>query len=414
MKTRKKALIVSYHFPPLNTMASKRYGLMCRYMENYGYKPYILTSYGRAGGYSGAGLDLPVPVPEDQIIRIGLLGFRYPISSPVKMAAVEWLTYKKWISRVIPTDSPGWYEKAKQTLDFARIEDADIVLGTFPSIDNILLGKYIARKLRVPFVADIRDLISDYTEVPDDCMRLKKLDKVLERFVLWDAAGIVTTTKGFQRILESRYPHLPVATVYNGWDGENPASRPSAGPPYLYYAGYLYEHRLASLSILFQVLVHLDFEVRIRSLGPEYLNQKLDRMIEQYGLGGRVKRLPPALESIVKKEQEGAYVNLLPSSPHGDDNALMTTLPGKLFELLHGSAPILALAPEKSEIGDIVSSAEKGIATTDRQKILEFLKSGCVQYKGNQMIDQYSRESQTRNLCEYMDAILKAEGRADA
>ena len=37
----KKILIVSYYFPPLNAMASKRYGYMCKYFRENGYEPEI-------------------------------------------------------------------------------------------------------------------------------------------------------------------------------------------------------------------------------------------------------------------------------------------------------------------------------------------------------------------------------------
>ena len=67
----KKLLIVSAHFPPLNTMASKRYGYMCKYMEKYGFEPYILTTRPRGGGYLNSKLDLEVPLSEERIIRIG-------------------------------------------------------------------------------------------------------------------------------------------------------------------------------------------------------------------------------------------------------------------------------------------------------------------------------------------------------
>lgn len=46
----KKLLIISSHFPPLNTMAAKRYGYMCKYMKKNGYDPYIITTRSRGGG----------------------------------------------------------------------------------------------------------------------------------------------------------------------------------------------------------------------------------------------------------------------------------------------------------------------------------------------------------------------------
>ena len=58
----KKVLIVSSHFPPLNSMAAKRYGYMCKYMEENGFIPYVLTKRERGGGYLNSKLDLEIPI----------------------------------------------------------------------------------------------------------------------------------------------------------------------------------------------------------------------------------------------------------------------------------------------------------------------------------------------------------------
>lgn len=76
-----KVLIVSSHFPPLNSMAAKRYGYMCKYMEENGFIPYVLTKRAREGGYLNSKFDLEIPIEEEHIYKVGDLGIEYPIKN---------------------------------------------------------------------------------------------------------------------------------------------------------------------------------------------------------------------------------------------------------------------------------------------------------------------------------------------
>lgn len=68
----KKILIVSYYFPPLNLIAAKRYGTMCKYFEEYGFEPYIITTkHDRAFIEWNVRFDLKLPVSQKQIIQLG-------------------------------------------------------------------------------------------------------------------------------------------------------------------------------------------------------------------------------------------------------------------------------------------------------------------------------------------------------
>ena len=59
----KKVLIISYHFPPVNNIASRRFGEMVSFMPNFGWEPFVLTTKSKG--------TLPVLIPEKKIIRIG-------------------------------------------------------------------------------------------------------------------------------------------------------------------------------------------------------------------------------------------------------------------------------------------------------------------------------------------------------
>ena len=114
---------------------------MCKYMEKYGFEPYILTTRPRGGGYLNSKLDLEVPLSEERIIRIGDLGIDYPcLESEINEVLYQYSNDRVG-SRIIEEQSLGWYYKVKNELDMEKLKDIDIVIGTFPAIGNIWVGR---------------------------------------------------------------------------------------------------------------------------------------------------------------------------------------------------------------------------------------------------------------------------------
>ena len=146
--------------------------------------------------------------------------------------------------------------------------------------------------------------------------------------------------------------------------------------------------------------------MKIRSLGPKDLEKKLDQTIISMGLKSRVTLLPAANENVIRKEQSQAAINLIPSSLNNTDKALMSTLPGKLFELLKVNRPILAIIPSDTEMGSILKKTNMGIATISVDDMLAFFEGGHKCYFGNENIASYSRHNQAGRLCSFLDAII--------
>ncbi len=408
----KKLLIISSHFPPLNTMAAKRYGYMCKYMKKNGYDPYIITTRSRGGGYLNSKLDLEVPISEEKIIRIGDLGINYPcLESEINEVLYKYST-DGVSSRIIEEQSLGWYYKVKKELNINKLKDIDVVLGTFPSIGNVLVARYIAEKLDKPFVVEIRDLISDYNEGYNKNESYQKIELQLENKLLKDASGIVAVTSGFKNVLQERYPSHKMVTVYNGWDNQNKLYEKNIRKDYLYYAGSLYEHRMKSIELLIDTIkeYNLDVNLIIRSIGPEKLEDVLKEYICVNAMQNKVKVLKAASESVVRREQSEAKVNVLFSSLDFNDKSLMTTLPGKLFEMIRLDNPVLAIADKTAEIGEILNKTKKGRIVDDKKEILNFLVDDMTEYEGyHKEVEYYSRENQTKILCEFLDEISKGE-----
>lgn len=389
-------------------MASKRYGYMCKYLKDNGYVPRVLTTRPRAGGFLSYKLDMEIPIPEDSIQRIGMLGIKYPVKEYAINLFLQSLKKQNKFSRIIEEGSLGWFDKVKEEVDLSDYADVDIIIGTFPEIGNVLVGEYISRKLKKPFVIEIRDLISDYSEGLNRGEFEEKLELFLEKCIISRAQGIITVTSGFQKILASRYARKKVMTVYNGWEFTQKKGGEILKENYIYYAGSLYEHRVESIELLLKTLFknNIKTTVIIRSVGPQVLNEKLRLVIKKLNMEGQVILKEAANEKIVYDEQCKAKINLLVSSIHKEDKALMTTLPGKLFELISMESPVLAITDDSAEIGKILDCTNKGIATSKESRIVSFILKGYRSYTGNEKIADYSRKNQAKNLCGFLDTIL--------
>lgn len=415
----KKVLIISYYFPPINMMAAKRYGTMCRYYEKGGYKPYVLTTRCNKVSWLDVKAELECPISEKQVIRVG----REDKNSIVKnMGGAYLLNVLKsggYESRTLNYGSLGWYEKVKEEIRLEQFCDMEIIVGTFPPMENLFVAYYLSRKLRIPYIVDIRDLISDYVETGNGYRCANRIDRAVERYILSKAAGIVTVTPGFRDILRERYPGQKFKVVFNGWDTGSeapkefsPVCERRTTERYLYYAGSLYLHRLESFMLLIRCIRKANekltdkFHFIVRSIGPRELDARAKNIVKQEKMQEYVTVLEAASEAVVRAEQENAYMNVVLSSIHEDDKALMTTIPGKVYELLRNDAPILAIVPKTSDVEKVLQYTQKGIASTDVGEVEAYLLEGYKKYKGNRKISYFTREKQAERFCHFMDSVL--------
>lgn len=418
----KKVLIISYFFPPVNMMASKRYGTMCKYFEDHGYKPYVITTRCSGINWLNVKTDLECPIEKDHVIAFGRADNNRIAVNTCGAYILQMLQNQGYESRTLNYDTFGWFERVKKNINLAKFRDVKLIVGTFPPMENLFVACYLARKLNVPFIAEIRDLISDYTETENGYRPTKKLDNIVEKYILSRASGIVAVTPGFRNILREKFPSKKFKVIFNGWDKEvgDKNSLQTVGQweadegtgRYLYYAGSLYLHRLESFRLLVRCIKKVN-EVEkdkirfvVRSIGPKELDVKANSIVEQEGMREYVIILEAASEGIVRAEQERAYINVVLSSIHVNDRALMTTVPGKVYELMNERAPVLAIVPKDSDVGKVLKYTNKGIASVREREIITYIRDEYKNYKGNKNVLYFSRQKQAERLCSFFDEVL--------
>lgn len=409
---KKKVLIVSFSYPPLNNIAARRFSEMVPYFDELGWEPYVLTTHSIG--------DLAPNLLEKNILRVS----EHPQIKKEKVV-IRKNSQRSSLRRQLGVASRSfdssyrWYSAVfcSPFLEKLKKIDVDLILASYGPASSLKIGKELSKLLNVPWVADFRDLGALHRDDYDPRNIIFRLiDRVIEQRLIQSAASLTTVSKGLAEELERHYKK-DVAVIYNGWKYADEQKQGSSNinseiftAPYIYYAGRFYEHRMEAIYILLQSLQTLDIIFVIRSLGPGKLNKKIIYMAEKLGVIDKVRILPPENESIIHAEQQNAVINLVVEDMSTTYTSKKGVLTGKFLQLLTYSAPILAIARKDSEIGHILCKTERGALHSSivgvEQFIISILKEPSSYHLQTDQIIAYSKKSQARNLVEVFNSVL--------
>lgn len=402
----KKLLIITYSFPPLNNIASRRFGELVPYLLQSGWEIEILTSNSNG--------TLPINIPEANIIRFG--------DHPQKSSVVDKeLSHKKgnklldlkrmfgFNLRVFDRTYFKWYREIKKQ-DLLNNRSYDLILASYGPSASLYLGHYYAKKLNIPWVADFRDLGALYKDNNFKHNIIAKfIDKTIEKKLLSNVSAITSVGNVLSELIGDYYGK-PTLSVFNGWGEYNTENLNlnTSGGHYIYYAGRFYPHQMKSIYKLINVLKKFpNISLVIRSLGPSYLNKELISHIKESNLSERISLLEPTNPHEVLIESENSYVNLVLEDLNEDIYWKKGTITGKLLGLLPLSPPILTIAREDSEIGEILNLTNKGKVCSNETDIYKYLSTINKQmYKGNEEVHFYSKRNQAKRLSELLDEFI--------
>ncbi len=298
----KNVLIISQYFPPVNHIAARRFGYMVGYMEEFGWKPWVVTQPGIG--------DLSVSIPEEQIVRI-------PTASDQVRSKPTGPRLWRGIHYRIQVFATSWYwsvRSSRQLID--SFPTPDIIIASYGPTSALWIGRYFANRYRAPWIADFRDLGA--LRKASGTRLGKEIDSYTERAALDSASAMTTVGTTLYEMLRSAYDK-PAQKVYNGYmftgdqicvnKTEPPAT---ATPDYIYYAGTVYMHQLPALRIVFDVLAGLpDVKLRMRLLGvPRAVKQITDRAREPQ-FHDRVDLREPTSAASALTEANSAFCNLV-------------------------------------------------------------------------------------------------------
>jgi glycosyltransferase involved in cell wall biosynthesis len=419
-----RVLIVSFAFPPFNTIGAVRVGKMAKYLRQLGHEVRVLTAREQPWQRS-----LQLEIPEDEVVATGWLNVNLPVEllaggrqrfaaegfgggarRPGLKGALGQL-YKTLFH--LPDAQIGWFGPALRggggLLERWR---PDVILASSPPTTSLLVASRLAARFRVPWVADLRDLWTGNPYYPYPRWRLA-LEKRLERRVLRTAAGLVTVSEPLRLELAREYD-VPTVEVLNGFDPADypeEVERPSDGRLRIVYTGMLYGRR-RDPSPLFRGIhmmresdaVRLQFFGRYVAAAEEFAQEcGVTHLVETHAT-------VPYEESL--RLQRGADALLLLP---GNEPAAKGVYTGKFFEYLGARRPLVVVSDRDNVAATLVAERGLGIVETEPAAFAARLDE-WVQRKrrGDGLPDLdpadlqgFTREVQARRLAGFLDEVVR-------
>jgi hypothetical protein len=435
----KKALLISFHFPPYNEIAAVRIGKFAKYLPDYGWEPIVLTVKDRLG----IPKTLPVEVDESTIIRTNYWAIIDPLSriygrtnnrkSTIKISGLQQIgTRKKSIIlkmihvfeplSTLPVleklvfDPMGWYKPGvKAGLEIINSNEIKVIFSSFtPSVAHLIAAR-LHRETGIPWVADYRDdWIGNYKTLP---RHLYFLDRQWEKHTLKYCNSIISLDYPLAKILESVHHKIPTL-IPNGFDETDFKNNiPLTSRFTITYTGNIYGKR--DPSPLFQALSELRLEgilssddVEIRFFGQSAYDYML-RIMAKFNvqdfvkLGGII-----SYKESIEKQMESTVLLLLSWNDLRD----VGTLTGKIYEYLGAHRPVLAMAYPGGEIDKLLQKSGCGIVANEPWEIKKILLTWFMEYKrtgtistyihpDSDIINNYTRKNQSRDLAEVFNKL---------
>lgn len=413
----KKVLIISYSFPPINNIASRRYGEMATYMSDFGWEPFVLTT--KSSG------DLVVEIPEKNIIRVGGhyqkgLNIEHPGANGLpKLLRPGYHFYKKLNLNLRSVDMFLLSSIAPlfKKLNYIRKINPDIILASYGPAVSLWMGNLISGKIKKPWIADFRDPCSLINYSPG-----MVLDKYIDKALVKSASGIITVSPLLAEFLAKFY-NKKAEVVFNGFRMDNTFERRHEKKPIktekkvIYYAGRFIPEQMKSVKLLIEWLVKSgrdDIIFTIRSLGSKEMNDQVISYAKSLGVSNLIDILEPAEEEIIRGEIVKADIVTVFIDVQKDEPVSAGTITGKLLKLLPLGIPIITIGREDSNIGKILNDTKTGFLVSNFEElniVMEKIFSGALMPRPvwNE-IQKYSSESQCGNLCNFLNQFIKKPG----
>ena len=441
----------------------------CRYLEQYGWRPWVLTTTPESV-YPPHPVDPQLLAKLPPTVKIESVPYSNPlhriiaIRNRLRDAMRPGLTRKSHESsdNLVSSSTKPQPQRARSSikdliLDWAfsfpdpqcswlgpaihRFSDLErgqvphLVLATGGPWTSLLVGKTLAKRFGVPFIADYRD---PWTSNPYDSYSssfLANRAKRLEQSVCTSAARVITNTEELRLKLCDDYPQLrnKCITIPNGFDREGcteedgtntlmhqPATQSvDVGGVELCHFGTVYGKRspMQLLQAMWELheerLVTAD-QIRMRFVGAwEVTDPRCEKLAQELEKHGFLRRDAPVPHQVCLRQMASAKALLIiqPDSP--------LQVPGKIYEYIAVGRPLLLIGGEGAT-AKLVERHQLGLSCpNDVSRIKPLLRQVAredlaLKPPGKGCTDRFDYRTLSGELAQSLDTVLAERGAARA
>jgi len=414
-----KVLILTYYFPPAGGSGVQRWLKFVKYLPEFGIEPVVYTV--ENANYPIQDKSLVNEIPE------GIEILKQPIFEPNKMLSVfgkkdnqsagfldknpsffgQVAQYVR-ANYFIPDARKYWIKPSTEYLTkYLKNNIIDIVITTGPPHSVHLIGLALKKELNIKWIADFRDPWTDidyFHQLPLTKKAIKKHHQ-LEQEVLKSADTVLVVGKTMQKTYLAFNKNTQVIT--NGFDNSNESELISLDEKFSFvHIGMLNSDR--NHVMLWKILSEISKEnnefstdLEIKLIGK--VCAEAIKNITDFGLDENLKQIDYVTHNEVISYQKSAQVLLLLINNVPSAKGIIT---GKIFEYLQAKRPILAIAPTKGDLAEIIKNTNSGfcIDFDDEKNLKKTILTMYQQFKNDTFaissknIAQYHRKELTKNL----------------
>ena len=360
MDAPRKLVIVTQQFPPVGGSGVQRAGKLAQYLPASNWQPHILTAaFPRYPLLDESLLDDLAPTtpvhrvagsdPASIAGRIARLGRR------VLPGAIDWQKLddrlywrlSRWVGHARLHEAEQLWVRAasRAAIHLVREHQIEAIITTSPPHSVQRVGAAVARAVGIPWIADLRDPITDHFAYAPRAAAEHRHWLRLERAVVENATRVVVTCDDLAERLLDRWPGLSpgrIATITNGHDPADAPVRRRAddGRFRLAYVGRFYREQ--------SIRPILEAIRRLRRARLDAATIEL-HLVGAISAGDR-RHLSPADAEFLR--ERGYLPHRAALAELADADALLwltprnvggrLCIPGKTFEYLAFGGPIIA------------------------------------------------------------------------
>ncbi|MBJ7879884.1 glycosyltransferase [Gelidibacter salicanalis] len=421
----KKALIITYYWPPAGGPGVQRWLKFVKYLPDFDVQPIVYVPENPS--YPMLDNTLLEEIPKEVTI------LKQPINEPYKLAEFFSKQSSKTISSgvipkekkqtvmqqlmlyvrgnyFIPDARKAWVKPSVTYLsEYIKKHHIQTVITTGPPHSIHLIGLQLKATLGVKWIADFRDpwtTIGYHKKLKLSTSAAQKHEH-MEKQVLSTADHILVTSENTKKEFATK-SNQPITVITNGYDYQPLPKTKKDRSFSLAHIGSLLSER--NPKVLWKVLGKLikedkgfkdAFVLKLIGVVSDDVLQEIRKFIPENNI--EIVGYVNHIEALVSQRQ--SQLLLMIEIDSEDTKAI---IPGKLFEYMVAETPIIAVGPQDSDVEHILKATNTGryFGYNAETELKVYLRSCFEDYRNSALsthpigLQQYSRKALTKKLAE--------------
>lgn len=427
----KKALIITYYWPPSGGGGVMRWLKMTKYFPESGWKPIIYTPLNPDASVVDDSLvnelpseveEIKTPIWEPYNLYRKLTGKGK--KSKFKAGYISEASSGDWKSRLsvfirgnflIPDPRKFWVKPSIKFLSkYLRENPVDLIVSTGPPHSMHLIALGLKKEFNIPWIADFRDPWTDidFYHKLKLTKRADRKHRKLEKEVLSRADHVVTVSPGCASDI-SKICNRKIEVVNNGFDPADFQELSTDIDKYFTISHFGAFNKDRNPKFLWEAISELSVENKEfkKALKIQLIGQTDDSIlndISKNNLSGNIKLIDhlPHKEGVFQLSKSQILLLPLNNAPN-----VKGILPGKMYEYMALKRPILALGPQNADFARIISETQAGTvhAFDDKDGIKTTLMNWFSLFQSNNLsvksssFEKYSRKNLAQKFLKLID-----------